>query len=236
MNKVFFILSFSLSSFFNQVAHSQETKPQISKKFDLAAFQGVSLSSSFDVSIEYGEQQEVTITGSEEFFKKLKVDVNQGVLFLGMEKGKYKNLDIKATIVIPILNLGEVTGSGDMLISNFSNLTHLDLRISGSGDIIATKELYIKDNLNLVISGSGNIQVNGSAQHSNINLTGSGTCKSSNFKTNSNLTRISGSGNAEINALKEIKVQLSGSGDLHYNGTPAIEQEITGSGKVKSYS
>jgi hypothetical protein len=235
MNKVFFILSFSLSSFFNHVAYSQETKPQISKKFDVAAFQGVSLSSSFDVSIEYGEQQEVTITGSEEFFKKLKVDVDQGVLFLGMKKGKYENLDIKATIVIPTLKLGEVTGSGDMLISNFSNLTHLDLRISGSGDI-ATKELYIKDNLNLVISGSGNIQVNGSAQHSNINLTGSGMCKSSNFKTNSNLTRISGTGNAEINALKEIKVQLSGSGNLHYNGTPAIEQEITGSGKVKSYS
>jgi len=236
MNKFFFILSFSLSSFFSNAAHPEETKPPISKNFDLASFQGVSLSSSFDVSIEYGQQQEVTITGSEAFFEKLEVKVEKGILFLGMKKGKYKNLDLKAKIIIPHLTFGGIVGSGDMIISNFSNLTDLKLRISGSGDITATKELYVKNNLEVQITGSGDVQINGSAQHSAISVSGSGECKAANFKTNSNSTRITGSGNVEINAAKEVEVQLSGSGNLYYKGNPSIRQRITGSGNVKPQS
>jgi hypothetical protein len=237
MKKGFFMLSICLSSFFtSSYTPNEETGPVISKDFDLAPFEGVSLVSSFDVSIEYGQQQQVTITGSEEFFEKLDLKVEKGVLFLGMKKGKYSKLNLKAKIVIPRLSFGEIVGSGDMLISNFSNLVDLKLRLSGSGDITATKELYVKNNLEVQITGSGNVQINGSAQHSTISVTGSGECKAADFKTNSNLTRITGSGNVEINATKEVEVQLSGSGDLYYKGNPNIQQRITGSGNVKPQS
>jgi hypothetical protein len=237
MKKEFFMLSICLFSFFtSNSTPNEEIGPEISKNFEVASFEGVSLSSSFDVSIEYGQQQQVTITGSEEFFEKLNVEVHNGVLFLGMKKGKHKKLNIKATIVIPYLNFGEVLGSGDMVIANFSNLADLKLHLSGSGNITATKELYIKNNLNLELTGSGDIQISGSALHSNISLIGSGTCKAAHFKTNSNLTKITGSGNVEINASKEVNIHLSGSGNLYYTGNPAIQQKVTGSGKVKSYS
>lgn len=245
MKKGFFMLSICLFSFFTSNSSSNnktntpselEFGPEISKDFDLASFEGVSLSSSYDVSIEYGSQQKVTITGSEEFIKKIDLKVEKGILFLGMKKGKYPKLNIKATIVIPHLRFAEVVGSGDMVIASFSNMSDLELRLSGSGDITANKELYIKNNLDLEITGSGNIQVNGSALHSTISLVGSGTCKAAHFKTNSNVTKITGSGNVEINAAKEIDVRLSGSGNLYYKGNPAIQQKITGSGKVKSYS
>lgn len=237
MKKGFFMLSICLLSFFtSSCTPNDETGPEISKDFDLAPFEGVSLASSFDVSIEYGQQQQVTITGSEAFFEKLEVKVEKGILFLGMKKGKYSKLNLKAKITIPRLNFGEIVGSGDMLISNFSNLTDLKLRISGSGDITATKELSIKNNLEVQITGSGDVQINGSAQHSTISITGSGECKSADFKTNSNLTRITGSGNVEINAAKAVEVHLSGSGDLYYKGNPSILQKITGSGNIKPLS
>lgn len=235
MKKEFFMLSICLLSFItNNSASNDETGPEISKNFDLASFEGVSLSSSFDVSIEYGQQQQVTITGSEKFFKSLDLKVTNKVLSLNMKKGTYQNLNIKAKIVLPYFSFGEIVGSGDMSISSFSNLAELKLRLSGSGDII-TNELYIKNNLDLEITGSGNVQINGSAQHSNISLTGSGTCKATHFKTNSNLTRITGSGNVKINAIKDIDVRLSGSGNLYYTGNPTIQQKITGSGKIKSH-
>ncbi|WMX16493.1 MULTISPECIES: head GIN domain-containing protein [unclassified Aureispira] len=238
MKKGFFMFSICLLSFFtsNGNTSNEELGPQISKDFDLASFHGISLKSSFDVSVEYGQQQKVTITGSEEFFKNLEVTVKKGVLFLGMKKGNYPKLNLKAKIIIPQLKFGEVVGSGDLTISSFSNLENLKLQISGSGDIKTSQEVYIKNDLEARIVGSGDIKVIGSAAHSNIYLTGSGKCQLSQLKTNTNSTQITGSGSAKVNATKKIEVHLSGSGSLYYKGAPSIQQSITGSGKLKSYS
>lgn len=223
----------SLFPFYNKVVSATETDPIVTKELIFKTFDAVSLSSSFDVSIKHGTKQKVLITGPEELIKKLDAHLDEKTLLLKMQKGRYKKLNLKVEVTIPRLRGAFLQGSGDIDIATFTNLSNLKLMVTGSGDINTVGKLIIKDKVDIKITGSGDISVKGTASHSNVALTGSGDCKTSNLKTTSNSSSILGSGNIEVNASQRIEVKILGSGDLYYSGNPSIEHKITGSGKVQ---
>lgn len=229
MKKELLVLCLALLPLYNYVF---ATDP-ITKEFDFGTITEVALESSFDVSIKYGAKQKVVITGSEEHIEKLNVRLKGKRLLLGMKKGRYNNLNLKAEITIPYLDVAIVAGSGDMEVGAFDNLKNLGLIVSGSGNIITTSTVTVKNTIDIKISGSGNIHVNGTASHSNILISGSGDSRATKLKTDSNSSLISGSGNAEIDATNKINANLSGSGNVYYTGSPDIERQEIGSGRVK---
>ena len=229
MKKELFVLCLVLLPLYNYVFAGNPT----TKEFNFDAITEVALESSFNVSIKYGAKQKVVITGSDEHIEKLNVRLKGKRLLLGMKKGRYNNLNLKAEITIPYLDMAIVAGSGDMEIGAFDNLSNLGLIVSGSGNIITTSTVAVQNTVDIKISGSGNIRVNGTASHSNILISGSGDSRASKLKTSSNNSLISGSGNAEIDVTNKLSATLSGSGNVYYTGAPAIDRQEIGSGRVK---
>ncbi len=91
----------------------------------------------------------------------------------------------------------------------------------------------IVNTANMLITGSGNLDVSGSAMTQEIRLHGSGEFSSFNFHTSDATVNITGSADCEINVSKNLKATITGSGNVEYKGSPpSVNSRITGSGSL----
>jgi hypothetical protein len=87
--------------------------------------------------------------------------------------------------------------------------------------------------ISMNISGSGNIELAGTAETAEISISGSGNADCGKLQVDKALAKISGSGNVKIFANQSIKANISGSGNVLYKGAANdIETHSAGSGKV----
>ncbi|MBK6634921.1 MAG: DUF2807 domain-containing protein [Chitinophagaceae bacterium] len=83
------------------------------------------------------------------------------------------------------------------------------------------------------MAGSGNINFSqGTAQNFISTIAGSGSVYAFGMQAVHADIIISGSGNQEISAGNNLKVNIAGSGNVYYKGTPVINVHISGSGAV----
>ncbi|GAU88304.1 hypothetical protein RvY_01030 [Ramazzottius varieornatus] len=123
----------------------------------------------------------------------------------------------------------ENQGSGPISLSPFLKAGDLQILISGSGDVQVPMEA---SGLNIVISGSGNFFTNGTARNANINISGSGNFNGRDLRTQQTNVNIQGSGDVEVYTSTSLTVNIDGSGDVRFGGQPRVSQQINGSGGV----
>ena len=81
------------------------------------------------------------------------------------------------------------------------------------------------------VSGSGDLQVLGTATDLNATISGSGQLNLSGLDVQKAVVTITGSGEADIRVTTEaLDATITGSGDIVYRGKPKIKQQILGSG------
>jgi hypothetical protein len=84
------------------------------------------------------------------------------------------------------------------------------------------------------VSGSGKIEIGGTANAVKASISGSGRVLAANLETNTCDVKISGSGDVEINVKEALDASISGSGSVLYKGNPTrLNSHAAGSGKVR---
>ncbi|MBN2175584.1 MAG: DUF2807 domain-containing protein [Bacteroidales bacterium] len=207
--------------------------PIVSQDFDMPDISGVSLSIDADVVITRGDTQAVRIEGQQNIINNIEKIVNSnGIWNIGYYNPVKDHAGITIYITCQHFDYATISGSGDIETTNyFSDTTNVDLKISGSGNIHLKTDAYIIDS---EISGSGQIYLEGTAYEHRVNISGSGDVRAYNLETVNTYIRISGSGSSQVNASGILDVTISGSGNVYYLGTPQISINISGSGGVYS--
>ncbi len=128
-------------------------------------------------------------------------------------------------------------------------LKNLTLRLSGSGQIECTQIEAISavldfegsgnidcavdvEDLSSKIEGSGDINIDGSALNSELQVIGSGRQRAGQLNTDVCTAYISGSGIIDTDVNNSLDVTIIGSGTVNYFGNPVITSYISGSGKI----
>ncbi len=208
--------------------------PSVKKTLDLDAFHALSLTFSGDVYLKQGSSQKVEVEGQQNIIDNIETEVDNGYWKIKFDRPVRKHEKLKVYITVPKLTKAYVSGSGDIIgQSTFTGLEDLDLGISGSGNIkfgAEAKSIVSK------ISGSGDLDLSGAAETMEMRISGSGNISAYNLKTQSCSVYISGSGDCEISVEENLEVRVSGSGDVAYKGRPRINTKITGSGDLISRS
>ena len=104
------------------------------------------------------------------------------------------------------------------------------LQLSGSGGVSA--EGLQVNALRVEISGSGTMNLAGSADEERIAMSGSGRYDAAGLSSRSVEVDISGSGTAAVAVSEQLRVDISGSGTVTYSGDPRIDQSVSGSGRL----
>jgi hypothetical protein len=138
---------------------------------------------------------------------------------------------IKIYVTAPQYHSLAVTGSGKIQSgSKITSSEKLKVDVTGSGEVVADVDA---PTVNTEITGSGSITLNGNTRTFGSEITGSGEVHTFNLLSEATEVEISGSGNAEVFASKQLNVSISGSGDVQYKGNPSVNQSIAGSGNIR---
>jgi len=197
-------------------------------------FNGIEVSSSFDVYISQSQQAAVAVSaGNAAWVDQITTEVRNGILYVGFNNkgGDWNNKNLKAYISVAALNKIRASGACDVYIEGELKAEDLELEISGSSDFRGKLRV---NNLRLTASGSSDYYLDGVATNAKINVSGSSDVKAFELETDFCDVNASGASDVSITAQKELKVKASGSSDVNYKGNATIREISTnGSSDVK---
>lgn len=191
----------------------------------------------FDVALVAGKEGNITIKGEENLLEYINVEVENGTLKIHVNNDKSIECSSNKTIIItvPVEKIGKIkfAGSGDIYTKDAINATNLELSLTGSGDMkIETNAT----NLSASLKGSGDVILSGKTTELELNLVGSGDIDSSKLNSDNAKAKVAGSGDIKVKCTKNLNAAVAGSGSIHYKGKPeSIDKVVNGSGEIDSF-
>jgi hypothetical protein len=211
-------------------------------------FTSIKVGGPFEVHISLGATESLKYTAPAYLLPQIIVEVDHGVLKvhrkinvwgwnlhkLWSENNLWNNQDrIVVYITAQQINGFTASGSTDAIFENAVSANSLKLCTRGSGSIkgkVAVKFLEGR------VSGSGQIDVSGSADKAAVKVSGSGHFTGKQLVTGVSSAWVSGSGQAEVYANDKVDATVHGSGVISYTGEPkSVSRHTSGSGEIKSY-
>ena len=219
-----------------QVRGEDKGGPDVSRNYQVGAFQGIEVAGPYDVEVRTGANPSVSARGSEKLLGKTTVEVKDGKLVIHPEKergirfswGKHGKATF--TITVPQLSEATIAGSGDMRIDKIKGKT-FEGTVAGSGSLdVGAVEV---EQLKMSIAGSGEIRGSGKAQAADYSIAGSGDVGAGGLQTQHIKVSIAGSGNVDAHASGTADVSIMGSGDVAISGGAKCKVSKAGSGDVR---
>ena len=206
----------------------------VTRTLTVASFSGIDLAGASNVTVSQGAEQRVTATGHSNIIDRVNTSVSGDIWEIQLIDGCYDNYELSFQITVPNIEDIILSGSGNIVVNDFTGQGDLSAIISGSGNI-DFNDFGGCENAAFNISGSG--QIRGfedivDLKNLNIVISGSGNYKGFSIETDNCTVTISGSGNCEVFVRDELMVTISGSGSVFYKGMPNVSSTITGSGAV----
>jgi Putative auto-transporter adhesin, head GIN domain len=202
----------------------------IKQDISIESLKGINLGFDGDVVLTPGSTQKITLEGQKNILDNIKREVKNGNWNITFDKNVRQAKEVTVYITLPTLEELRLSGSGSIRSTGkFSGLNELDIAVSGSGDIHFEYDAHETD---LSLSGSGEIELSGTSQSLSIAISGSGEVNAHELVTDDCSIHISGSGDASVHANNNLETHISGSGDVDYSGTASVKTRISGSGDV----
>ncbi len=196
-------------------------------------FTGIDVSGPFKVFISQGSVSSVKIEADENLMEYVEIENRRDNLEISTRRGYnlHPRSGLKIYVTAPSFDMLAVTGSGELKTQGkISNTKDMDVSVTGSGDLVLNIDAPA---IKSAVTGSGNIIIDGGTRNFNTEVTGSGEVHAFNLLSENSDIEISGSGDVEVFASKQLKISISGSGDVRYKGNPSVSKSIAGSGNVR---
>lgn len=197
-------------------------------------FERVKSSGSFEVHITEGVEHEVVVRADENLIQYIETYVAGETLHIDVEgvRSLRNTLPMEVFITTPSLEGIKLSGSG-LISTGYFNTDEIDIVLSGSGNI---RSAFEADEVDILISGSGRVEVSGFANDGDFNISGSGKIDAFELDLLHCDTNTSGSGDMWVSVERSLESRISGSGNVFYYGTPQVETHISGSGNVIAHN
>jgi len=196
----------------------------------ISGFDAVSSSGDYHVNVIPGTEFSVQVKAESNLLPYIETELSGRTLKIGTV-GNHSirhHEPIEVFITQPELTGLNLSGSGYIKTASFI-CDNIQIAISGSGDIDAQVNAKM---IKTFVSGSGNIILAGNADSSDFRISGSGKIKTYNLLQENCQSTISGSGDIYVQVNQTLRASISGSGCVYYIGNPSVHSSISGSGKV----
>jgi len=203
----------------------------VKQEISLEKIHGIWLGFSGDVILTQGQTQKIVLEGQQNVLDNIKRQVEDGIWHIYFEKNVRQHKSVKIYVTLSDLTDVSLSGSGNISSSGtFNNLGDLDIAVSGSGDIQLS---ILAGRIDCAVSGSGEVKLEGSGTAIDIAISGSGDVDASGLHTMNCEVAISGSGDALVYCTQSLDAAISGSGDIGYRGgATKVRAAVNGSGDV----
>ncbi len=229
MKKIIIIAAMLMATM--SFAKAKVTAPDaVDNKRILPEFTGIEINTNVTVILLHNDVEYVVVDADENTQNTIQTKVENNVLYISSTS--YLEKDNPAKIYVNMKMLESLVLKGDGRVVSQSKFTtdDLNLLVAGTGNV----ELIVAAN-NIVsgIEGSGNILLHGlSASHS-ININGSGNMDAMELITLKTKVNMTVAGNCYLNVSDLLQISKFDDGMVLYKGSPQIVLNKTnGKGKI----
>jgi hypothetical protein len=197
-------------------------------------YDGVKGVGSMDIHLERGSEGTISVTTDDNLHEYLEIEVKDNILVLKTRKNVYLKTKKGIHVTVPFNDISKISlvGSGDIDTKDVVDAPNLELRVTGSGDVdleVNTGKLEAR------VTGSGDMSVSGKTVELEVSISGSGDFHGFDLTSNNTEASVSGSGDVRVVAKESIKARVNGSGDITYTGNPErSDTKTSGSGSISS--
>lgn len=205
----------------------------ISEERSVSGFTGINFSTMGTVILTQGDQESLTIEGSDNIVPLIKTPVRNGVLYIEADdplsiSGMDNSNRLTLTITVKDLNSIALSGLGDIRMAAL-DAPDLSLTISGGGQLIM--EQLAGENLTVSVSGLGDVEIAGEVRTAKIEIPGGGSIMAPDLKIGTAEVNISGLGDATLWVTEQLTGNISGGGNVSYFGDPQVDTNVSGLGE-----
>jgi hypothetical protein len=185
------------------------------------------------VYITQADQTSVRVEGDENLLPYIEVLQNGDEVVIRNRNGY--NLEsshgLSVHISAPAFQNISLSGAGDIESMNkLSGSENLDLELSGAGNIKMEVDV---PKLKASVSGAGSIYIHGQTKDAELSVSGAGSAHCYDLMSESTRIDVSGVGSGEVYASVHLDAQVNGVGSVHYKGNPAtVTQHVSGVGSI----
>jgi hypothetical protein len=196
-------------------------------------FKNVEAHGASDILVSQGDHPSVRVEADDNLLQY--IDVNQeGDRVVIRERSGYNlkpSNSIRIYVTTAVYNKIDVSGACNIIgQTKISNTEDLDMHVSGAGDI---KMDVDAPRLSASVSGSGSIDLKGQTKDVDLDLTGAGNAHCYDLLSENTKVDISGAGSAEVFASVSLDARVSGAGSVTYKGNASnVSQHVSGAGSV----
>ncbi len=205
------------------------------KTVNTGDYDGINGVGSMDIHLERGTEGNITVTTDDNLHQYIEIEVKNNMLVIKTKKNTYLKTKKGIHVTVPFKDISEISliGSGDIDTKDVVDAPNLELNVTGSGDV----DLDVNSgSLEARVTGSGDMRVNGKTVDLEVSVSGSGDFHGFNLQSDNTEATVSGSGDVRVVANKSIKARVNGSGDITYKGNPErSDTKTSGSGDIDSY-
>jgi Putative auto-transporter adhesin, head GIN domain len=204
----------------------------ITEERNLKNFDGIKVQGAMEVHLVQDNRFRVLIEADDLLIDHVETYISNGVLVVKMTNGyNYAGQNVVLWVHAPDVYEINLDGSGLIVTDNRHDFDdYLEINLSGSGSIDIRGSARTTD---IDLSGSGDIRLTGSGTFLNIKTSGSGEVRAFDFNVDEADIETFGSGNMYINTWRYLVARINGSGDIIYEGNPRIDAYKYGSGNLR---
>ena len=199
----------------------------------VTSFKKVEVRGNIDVYLVQGEIKPVEIEGDENLIQYVELEQTGNKLVIKSKQGY--NLDpsgdMKIYVTAPEFENIEVSGACNIYSqAKINNDNNLDLSVSGAGDI---KMEVDAPKIDITLTGAGKVNLKGETKSFKLDLSGASTAHCYELLSEDTEVDISGAGSAEVYASVKLDAEVSGAGSIKYKGNAKdVKQHVSGAGSV----
>jgi hypothetical protein len=208
----------------------------IEEERNLSRFTGVISEGEYDVFIIIDTVSKVVIETDENLMPYIRTVVRDDKLVI--DNGTRNCLrmkddqPIRITVHTPDIFDIALEGSGVIYCDYLILVNYLKIELTGSG-IINLRDIDAYE-MDVSLTGSGEIELWGIVGEGDLDISGSGKIKAFHLEQDKCYASITGSGDMYVFVYDYLDAYISGSGNIFYRGNPLIDVKITGTGSLKN--
>ncbi len=196
-----------------------------------AAINQIEISGPIDLKLTQGDTPEMTLHAEQRLLSRFLIEENGSTLSIKLKDSPiYSKHPVSIELSLPKLARLAARGSGDTDVNGFQG-EQIQIVVTGSGELNFNGTYQ---QVNASLRGSGDVKLNtGNGKVVDLDLIGSGNIIATGAaKTLS--THLTGSGDIDADALQadSVTVSLNGSGDTRVHANQSITVNLRGSGDV----
>ncbi|MDY6845505.1 MAG: head GIN domain-containing protein, partial [Chloroflexota bacterium] len=221
------------------VTHDLESLEETIAPVDEAlGFSKIDFKGAGEVFIEMAENDSLNIEGDQKLVDKVKTEVRDGVLLVTFPSGETgwkglmgigKESRLRYFITVKALDEISLDGAGSIHSDKLEG-ENLKIHHAGLGKILFKEFQY--QNLDVELTGLGEIEIEGEVQTQAVHISGAGAYKADRLKSQEADVILTGAGTSQVWVEKKLIASLTGAGSIKYKGTPILEESKTGLGNI----